>query len=132
MTRDRAQERAAAVVAERSSDLTDGGSLESVENGAREHVDGPSPDRVDDRSPSRAKEPAPGVVDERARRLEAAIAELGLQARVESRDALAIIALADDTSPPLDAVIRRACVREAQRVGFTHVALEISPRPQAP
>lgn len=132
MTPNRVEERAPDRVAERSSDLTEGGSLTSVEEEAPDRVDAPSPDRNDDRSPSRAKEPAPEVVDERARSLEAAIAELGLKARVESRDALAIVALTDDASPSLDAVLRRACAREAQRVGFTHIALEISPRPQAP
>lgn len=68
----------------------------------------------------------PDRVDARAHALELALAELRVAARVEARDSLAIIVLSDD-SPPLDAILRRACVREAQRAGFTHAALEIAP-----
>lgn len=89
---------------------------------------------VDERAPDRgsidrATDGAPA--DERSHRLEAALAELGVHAQVESRDALAIIALTDDASPSLAVELRRACVREAQRAGFTHIALEIAPRPRA-
>lgn len=63
--------------------------------------------------------------DERAERLRRALTDLGLDARVEARSNLAVLTLAPH-SGALAPTLRRACVREAQLAGFTHVALEIA------
>lgn len=67
--------------------------------------------------------PAPPDWQARGRQLHARLVQEGVPVRVEAREAMAIVIAAEDAWPA-DPARRRAIVRAALEVGFTHVAVE--------
>ncbi|HJU90696.1 MAG TPA: hypothetical protein VJ672_14995 [Gemmatimonadaceae bacterium] len=63
-----------------------------------------------------------------AQALEAALAAMGLHARVEAEGPLAILTIADG-SRLADGITRDAVVALARQHGFSHVALELTDDP---
>lgn len=64
--------------------------------------------------------------ERRAGRLAAAVAALGVAARVEPLGRLAVLHVAGDVAPLADPALRERLMALATDHGFTHVALELS------
>ena len=65
-----------------------------------------------------------------ARGLEEALLAIGIAARVEARDALAVLVPTGDVGPLVDASARRRAAALAREHGFSHLALELLGAPE--